>query len=87
MSDHNGEPTPRQVLYGLVAAGFLAVAATLTAGAAVAGISPWWWTVIMATALAAAAVWSGFKWRRTAPVLSISIGLFLAWTIGTLLVS
>jgi hypothetical protein len=87
MSSHQGEPTPRQVLYGLVGGGFLAVTAVLTAGAAAAGVGPMWWTVVMASTLLVAALWTVLNWRRTMPVLLLSIGLFLAWTVGTLVVS
>jgi hypothetical protein len=87
MTDSRDEPTPRQVLYGLVAAGFLVVAGVLTAGAAAAGIGPVWWAMAMATALIAASVWSIRNWRRTVPCLAISIGLFLTWTVGTLILA
>ena len=81
------EPTPRQILYALVAGGFLIVAGVLVAGAAMASLAPVWWTVVMASLLAVSAVWSGFNWRKTATVLLLAIGLFLVWAIGTLLVS
>ena len=81
------EPTPRQVLYVLVAGGFLIVAGVLTVGAAITGLVPVWWTVAISILLAVAAVWSGLNWRKTGPVLLLAIGLFLAWTVGTLLLS
>ncbi len=81
------EPTPRQVLYALVAGGFLIVAGVLTAGAAIAGLVPVWWTVAMSSLLAVAAVWSGLNWRKTSLVLVLAMGLFLAWTVGTLLLA
>lgn len=87
MTGRDDKPTPRQILYGLVGGGFLAVAAILTVGAAVSGISPVWWTAAMTIALAASTAWTILNWRRTMPVLLISIGLFMAWTIGTLVVS
>jgi hypothetical protein len=73
------------VLYALVAGGFLAVVAVLVAGAAAARLVPAWWTVIMAVAVLAVAIWSAIRWRRTGPVLAASIGLLVCWVIGTLL--
>jgi hypothetical protein len=81
------EPTPRQVLYGLVAAGFLLVVGVLVIGAGVSGLVPAWWTATTGTSLAATATWAGLNWRRTPIVLSASIGLFLLWAIGTLIVA
>jgi 4-hydroxybenzoate polyprenyltransferase len=79
------EPSPRQVLYALVAGGFLFVVAVLVVGAAAAGLVPIWWTIAMAVAVAVVAAWSALRWRRTGPVLAASIGLLLCWVIGTLL--
>lgn len=79
------EPTPRQVLYALVAGGFLVVVAILSIGAAVAKLVPTWWTLTMGSCLVLAATWTALRWRRTGPVLMIAIGLFVAWTVGTLL--
>ena len=79
------EPTARQVLYALVAVGFLLVVAVLTIGAAAAGLVPTWWSITMAALVGGAGVWAGFNWRRTASFLMIAIGAFVAWTIGTLL--
>jgi len=81
------EPSPRQALYALVAGGFLAVVAILTVGAAVAGLVPAWWTIVMAACLLAIAIWSAFNWRRTAPFLLVSIGLLVIWAAGTLIVA
>ena len=81
------EPSPRQVLYALVAGGFLAVVAILIVGAAVAGLVPVWWSIVMAACLLAIAIWSAINWRRTAPVLLISIGLLVIWAAGTLIVA
>jgi hypothetical protein len=81
------EPTPRQVLYALVAGGFTLVVAALVIGAAVSGLVPVWWTYVTGAAVAVAGVWIGRHWRRTAIVLSLAIGLFLAWTVGTLIVA
>ena len=81
------EPTPRQVLYGLVSAGFWLVTLILTAGAAMAGLIPPWWTWTLTVLLAVSGVWMGVRWRRTGPVLLVSIGLFVVWMVGTLIVS
>lgn len=79
------EPTPRQVLYALVAGGFMLVVATLTVGGAVAGIVPGWWSVTLAVLLAGAGGWMAMNWRSTGPVLLIAIGLFVVWLVGTLI--
>jgi hypothetical protein len=79
------EPSPRQVLYALVAGGFIAVVAVLVVGAATAGLVPAWWTIVMSLAVVVTAVWSALRWRKTGPVLGVSIGLLVCWVIGTLL--
>ena len=81
------EPTPRQVLYALVAAGFLLVVAALTIGSAVAGLTPAWWNWLLAGLLAGAGVWTAARWRRTGPVLLGAIGLFVLWMVGTLVLT
>jgi hypothetical protein len=81
------EPSPRQVLYALVAGGFVIVVAILVIGSAVVGLSPGWWTITMSVVLVVATVWSGLNWERTGPVLLISIGLLILWTVGTLLIA
>ena len=81
------EPTPRQVLYALVAGGFILVVLVLVVGSAASGLSPTWWTITMATSLTGVAIWSGLNWRRTGPVLLSSIVLLILWTVGTLLVT
>lgn len=81
------EPTPRQVLYALVAGGFLLVVAVLVIGAAVAGLVPGWWTGVMAIGLFGFSIWGVVNWRRTWSLLLGSIGLFVLWTIGTLIVA
>ncbi len=81
------EPTPRQVLYALVAAGFLAVVAILIIGAAIVGLVPPWWSIVMAAGLVLIGIWSGLNWRDTAPVLLISIGYLVIWMIGTLILA
>jgi hypothetical protein len=80
------EPTPRQVLYALVAAGFLVVVAVLAASAAIAGLVPGWWSGLVGTAWIAAATVIAFRWRRTGLVLGLAIGLFVLWATGTLIV-
>lgn len=81
----SGEPTPRQVLYALVAGGFVVIVTVLTIGGAVAGVVPGVWTLAMTLAIVGAGGWMVSNWRRTGPVLVIGIGLFLAWMVGTLL--
>ena len=81
------EPTPRQVLYALVASGFVVVVIILTVGAAVAGLVPVWWSTVMAIAITVVSLWMTRNWRKTAPVLTIAIGLFLMWMVGTLILA
>lgn len=81
------EPTPRQVLYALVAAGFLAVIVVLIVGAAVAGLVPAWWTALGTGAWLAATIWGAFSWRRTGRLLMVSIGLLVLWFVVTLMVA
>lgn len=81
------QPTPRQVLYALVAAGFLAVVAILVIGAAAAGAAPTWWTVSASVALLAVAALSWRRWRDTRSVLLLAIGLLLGWVVVTLLLA
>ncbi len=78
------EPTPRQVLYALVALGFVLVEVVLVIGAAAADLVPTWWTVTMAIASAGVLLFLAFRWRKTAAALLLSIGLFVVWTVGTL---
>jgi hypothetical protein len=79
------ETSPRQVLYALVAGGFLIVVAVLVIGAGAAGLVPAWWTVAMGVAVVTTSIWSSLRWRKTAPVLAASIGLLVCWVVGTLL--
>lgn len=81
------EPTPRQVLYALVAAGFVVVVAVLVIGGASAGLVPTWWSAIMALLIAGAGTWIAQGWRRTGPVLLIAIGLLVIWMVGTLILA
>lgn len=78
------EPTPRQVLYAVVAGGFLVIVAVLTVGGAAAGLVPTWWSGLLALAIAAGGVWTAQNWRNTAVVLSVAIGVFIVWLVGTL---
>jgi hypothetical protein len=81
------EPSPRQVLYALVAGGFVVVVGVLIGGAAVAGLVPVWWTIAATVVAISVAAWSAFNWGRTAVVLGLAIGLFLAWAVGTLILA
>ena len=81
------EPTPRQVLYALVAAGLLVVILILILGAASAGLVPVWWTAVGGVAWLAITIWGGFYWRRTGPLLMASIGLLAVWFAVTLVVA
>ncbi len=81
------EPTPRQVLYGLVSAGFFVVVLALIIGAGVTGVIPLQWTLTMAVIWLILALWSAFNWTQTARVLLISIGLFLFWAVTTVLIA
>jgi hypothetical protein len=81
------EPTPRQVLYGLVAAGFHFVVLALIVGAGVTGVVSVSWTVAMAALWLAIVVWSALNWRRTIPVLISAMGLFLFWAVATLVIA
>jgi hypothetical protein len=81
------EPTPRQVLYALVSAGFLLVVLLLAVGAAVSGLVPVWFTVVVVVTWVSTTVWTAVNWRRTIPILALSIGLFVVWAAVTLLVA
>ena len=79
-------PSERQVLYALVAGGFIVVVAVLVVGAAYAGLVPMWWTVVAGAIALLVGGLSALRWRDTRFVLLASIMLFLGWTVGTLLV-
>ena len=81
------ETTPRQILYAIVAGGFVLVVIVLTIGGAAAGVVPRWWSALLALAIAVAGSWIGSNWRRTGYVLALAIGLFLVWMIGTLVLA
>jgi hypothetical protein len=81
------ETTPRQVLYALVAAGFVVVVIVLTIGAASAGLVPTWWSATLALTIAVAGTWMAQNWRRTGEVLLIAIGIFVMWLVGTLILA
>ena len=78
------EPTERQVLYALVAAGFLAVVGVLTLVAWTTGLSPIGWLVVMSVVWVAATVYCALRWRQTGRVLLVSLATFVIWTVGTL---
>ena len=80
------EPTPRQVLYALVAAGFVALTLVLAVAAAAAGLTPVWWTVAAVAAIVVVTAYLVFRWRRTVPALGLAIGLLVVWVIGTLVI-
>jgi hypothetical protein len=81
------EATPRQVLYALVAGGFLVVVGVLIVGAAAAGVAPIWWTVLAGAMWLIAAIWGARRWRRTGQVLLLTLGLLAVWVVVTLLVA
>jgi hypothetical protein len=81
------ETTPRQVLYALVAAGFVVMVIVLATGGALSGLSPTWWSVVLGVLVLTGGAWMAVNWKRTGPVLMIAIGLFLIWMVGTLVVA
>lgn len=78
------EPTPRQVLYGLVASGFHLVVGLLVLTSAPMAPTPW--------NVAVAAVWVvvgavvALRWRRTGLILALTLATFAAWTTGAIIV-
>lgn len=87
MTDSPGPASERQVLYALVAGGFLVVVGVLVLGAAFAGLVPAWWTVLGSVGVVAVGVLAAARWRDTRLVLMSSILLFFSWVVGTLLVA
>lgn len=81
------EPTPRQILYALVAAGFVVVVVVLTIAGAASGIVPPWWSAVLAFTIGIGATWMARNWRRTGEVLAIAIGIFIIWMVGTLILA
>jgi len=81
------EATPRQVLYALVAGGFVVVVVILTIGGAAAGLVPTWWSAVIAISVVLAGTWMAQNWRHTVVVLALAIGLSLMWMIGTLILA
>ncbi|CAN5814243.1 hypothetical protein BH23ACT5_BH23ACT5_05800 [soil metagenome] len=77
------EPTPRQVLYGLVAGAFHGVVGVLAVGSA--RLAPVWWTATVGVGWVAIAVILVWRWRRTGLVLGLSLGGFFVWTAGAAL--
>jgi hypothetical protein len=78
------EPTERQVLYALVAAGFLAVVGGLTIVSWTTGLSPTLWLAVMSAIWVAAVGYCTVRWRQTGRVLFVSIATFVVWAVGTL---
>lgn len=87
IESESAAPTERQVLYALVAAGFLMVVIVLIVAAAAAGLVPLWWTVVSGLVAALVAARGAVAWRNTRSVLTSSILVFVVWTIGTLLLA
>lgn len=79
------EPTERQVLYALVAGGWLVVVAVLAGVAAAVGVSPIAWTIGFAFVWVFAVAVAVRAWRRTGRLLLVSVGVFVVWAVGTLL--
>lgn len=79
------DPSPRQVLYALVAGGFVGVVLVLTLGAAASGITPIWWTIALSAMVLIVSLWMMLNWQKTATMLTVAIGLFVLWLVGTLL--
>lgn len=79
------EPTERQVLYALVAGGWLVVVAVLAGVAAAVGVSPLAWTIGFAFVWVVAVAVAVRGWRRTGRLLLVSVGVFVVWVVGTLL--
>ncbi len=77
------EPTPRQVLYAIVAGAFHVVVGVLAVASV--GLAPMWWTVgvFLGWAIVAAVIIR--QWRRTGLVLGLSILGFAIWTVGAAL--
>lgn len=86
MTGEQPPPTERQVLYALVSGGFVVVAAVFVAGAAIGGLVPVWWSLVGSVATLAVAVFAMVRWRSTRSVLIASVGLLIAWVVGTLVV-
>lgn len=74
----------RQVLYGLVSAAFHLVVLVLIVAAR--SLVPGWWSWLIGVAWVLVTVTGILTWRRTARLLAMTIGLFLTWTVGTIIV-
>lgn len=79
--------TPRQVLYALVAGGFMVVVAVLVVAGAAAGIVPTWWSATLAVVITGVGAWMAWNWRSTGPMLLVAIGVFVLWLVGTLILA
>lgn len=78
------EPTPRQVLYGLVATGFHLVVGVLAVASA--SLAPEWWNIAVAVLWAAVAILVAMRWRSTGMVLGVTVTTFILWTVGAAIV-
>lgn len=74
------EPSPRQVLYALVAGGFHLVVGILAWGSS--GLAPSWWNATVVVVWVAVSVVVVWRWRKTGMVLGLTMGEFVLWTIG-----
>lgn len=63
------------------------VVVILIVGAAAAGLVPTWWSASLAFLITIGGAWMAGNWRRTGEVLSIAIGIFLVWLVGTLILA
>lgn len=80
------EPTERQVLYALVAAGFHVVTAVVAAAAVALGVVPAGFGVVAGVFWISSALWGAVRWRRTGPLLIVSMaGLVFAASVILLL--
>lgn len=81
------EATPRQVLYAVVAGGFVFVVTVLVIGAAAAGIVPSWWSIAQGMMIIVAVAWMARNWRRTGPIVGVAVFLLVVWMVGTLILT
>lgn len=81
------DTSPRQVLYALVALGFMMVVVVLTIAGAAADLVPTWWSATLTFTIAAGGTWMGKNWRSTVPVLLMAIGVFVMWLVGTVVLA
>jgi len=77
-------PSPRQILYALVAAGLHIVVAVLVLAGSATGAVPGWATALLAVLWLTAAAIMAKDWQRTGRVLGLSLGVFIAWAVLSL---